>query len=80
MNRGYKEIMGPHYFCQEKAKKLLKTVKFGDIKMTEKDENQIRKIWLAHPNGNMSIYSTLLMVAYGYGRALMHISDELNWR
>ena len=22
MNRGYKEIMGPHYFCQEKAKKL----------------------------------------------------------
>ena len=55
MNRGYKEIMGPHYFCQEKAKKLLKTMKFGDIKMTEKDENQIRKIWLAHPNGNMSI-------------------------
>ena len=24
MNRVYSEIMGPHYFCQEKARKLLK--------------------------------------------------------
>tara|TARA_Y100001973_G_scaffold74857_1_gene109328 strand:- start:74 stop:220 length:147 start_codon:yes stop_codon:yes gene_type:complete len=48
--------------------------------MTKKENDYVRKIWLEHPNGDMSIYSTLLLIAFGYKRALMHIHDELNFR
>ena len=61
----------------ERAKEILKTKSiFSDLKMTPLEEEKVRKIWLEHPNGEMSIYSTLLMIAYGYNRALHHIHCE----
>ncbi|MAR67366.1 MAG: hypothetical protein CL833_08975 [Crocinitomicaceae bacterium] len=66
---------------KERAREILKKAGvFGKYEMTKKENDYVRKIWLEHPNGNMSIYSTLLMIAYGYKRALIHIDDEINWR
>ena len=66
---------------KERAREILKTSGvFGDFKMTKKENDYVRKIWLEHPNGDMSIYATLLLIAFGYKRALMHIDDELNFR
>ncbi len=66
---------------KERAREILKkSGVFGNFKIDKNEEAYVRQIWLDHPNGNMSIYSTLLMIAYGYKRALIHIDDDLNWR
>lgn len=46
--------------------------------MSPSEDDYISKIWREHPNGEMSIHTTLLMIAFGYDRALKEIEWQIN--
>ena len=57
----------------DRAKQILAASKYGELQMSPSEGDYINKIWREHPNGNMSIYTTLVMIAFGYDRALKEI-------
>lgn len=63
----------------DRAKQIIAGSQYGELKMSPNEDSYVRKIWREHPNGEMSIYTTLLMIGYGYQRALYEINAELNW-
>ena len=62
----------------ERAKQILKSSRYGELQMSPREDNYIHKIWKEHPNGDMSIHTTLVMIAYGYDRALKEIEWQTN--
>jgi hypothetical protein len=62
----------------ERAKQILSTSRYGEFKMLPSEDEYINKVWREHPNGDMSIHTTLVMIAYGYDRALKEIEWQTN--
>tara|TARA_R100001509_G_scaffold161673_1_gene131438 strand:+ start:273 stop:476 length:204 start_codon:yes stop_codon:yes gene_type:complete len=60
----------------ERAKQILAQSKYAELQMSPSEGDYINKIWREHPNGDMSIYTTLVMIAFGYDRAL----KEIQWQ
>jgi len=62
----------------DRAKQILKSWRYGELHMSPSEDDYISKIWREHPNGEMSIHTTLLMIAFGYDRALKEIEWQIN--
>ena len=62
----------------DRAKQILAASRYGELQMSPSEDNYIHKIWKEHPNGDMSIHTTLVMIAYGYDRALKEIEWQTN--
>ena len=62
----------------DRAKQILAASRYGELHMSPSEDNYIHKIWKEHPNGDMSIHTTLVMIAYGYDRALKEIEWQTN--